>query len=52
MASSKWYKVAKRNYEAGRWTVEMLRNVLQAGRITQAEYDEIVGGGEEPGEAS
>lgn len=40
---SKWYKVAKRNYDAGRWSLDMLRNVLDAGRITQSEFDDIVG---------
>lgn len=40
---SKWYKVAKRNYESGRWSLEMLRNVLDAGRITEDEFHEIVG---------
>lgn len=44
---SKWYKVAKRNYDTGRWSVEMLRNVLGAGRITEDEFREIVGEAED-----
>lgn len=46
MTHSKWYEMAKRNFDAGRWSEEMLRNVMQKGRITQDEYDEIVSGSE------
>ena len=42
MTHSKWYETAKRNFCAGRWSEEMLRNVMLNGRITQDEYDEIV----------
>lgn len=47
MTHSKWYEMAKRNYDSRRWSEEMLRNVMSKGRITQDEYDEIVSGGED-----
>ena len=37
------YKIAKRNYEAGLWNRAMLENLLNLGRLTQAEFDDIVG---------
>lgn len=49
MARSKWYATAKRNYDSGRWDEQMLSMVLERGRITQAEYDEIVGSEDDDG---
>lgn len=43
---SKWYKIAKSNYQSGKWTLAMLKAVLAKGRITQDEYNEIVGDSE------
>lgn len=39
---NKYYEIAKRNYESGNWTTAMLRRLVELGRITQDEYDEIV----------
>ena len=36
------YKIAKRNYEAGLWNRSMLENLLNLGRLTQDEFDDIV----------
>lgn len=41
--SSKFYTMAKRNYEKGLWNIEMLRNFVALGRITAAEFEEITG---------
>ena len=37
------YRIAKRNYDAGLWNRSMLENLLNLGRLTQAEFDDIVG---------
>ena len=37
------YRIAKRNYDAGLWNRAMLENLLNLGRLTQAEFDDIVG---------
>lgn len=37
------YKIAKRNYETGLWNRAMLENLLNLGRLTQDEFDDIVG---------
>ena len=41
--SQKFYVIAKRNYDAGIWNRAMLENLLELGRLTQAEFDDIVG---------
>lgn len=41
--SQKFYVIAKRNYDAGLWNRAMLENLLGLGRLTQAEFDDIVG---------
>lgn len=40
---SKFYAIAKENYEKGLWNKAMLSRLVELGRITQAEYEEIVG---------
>lgn len=40
---SKFFEMAKRNYERGFWSIEMLRTFTALGRITAAEYKEITG---------
>lgn len=37
------YKIAKHNYDAGLWNRSMLENLLNLGRLTQDEFDDIVG---------
>ena len=37
-----YYEMAKRNYPDV-WNKEMLKKLVQKGRITAAEYEEIVG---------
>lgn len=44
--SQKFYVIAKRNYDAGLWNRAMLENLLELGRLTQAEFDDIVGDAE------
>ena len=44
--SQKFYVIAKRNYDAGLWNKAMLENLLELGRLTQAEFDDIVGDAE------
>ena len=44
MTHSKWYEMARRNYQSGRWSDEMLSNVRDKGRITSDEYQLIVSG--------
>lgn len=39
---SSFAKKVKAWYEAGLWNLRMVQNALEKGRITQAEYDEIV----------
>jgi len=41
--SQRYYLIAKRNYDAGLWNRAMLENLLNLGRLTQAEFDDIVG---------
>lgn len=36
------YRIAKRNYDAGLWNRSMLENLLNLGRLTQEEFDDIV----------
>lgn len=39
---SKWYKMAKANYPE-RWNRAMIDHLLEIGRLTQEEYDDIIG---------
>lgn len=39
---SKWYAVARRNFEAGTWSVAMLSNVHDKRRITDSEYQSLL----------
>jgi hypothetical protein len=41
--SQRYYLIAKRNYDAGLWNRAMLENLLNLGRLTQVEFDDIVG---------
>ena len=41
--SQKYYEIAKRNYEQGLWNRAMIDHLLEIGRITQAEYEAIIG---------
>lgn len=40
---SRLAELAKRRYDAGLWPKSYVRQLMEAGRITQAEYEEIVG---------
>lgn len=40
---SRIYKMAKKYYEKGLWTKMDLQRLVDAGQLTQEEYDEIVG---------
>lgn len=40
----KIFEKAKKYYKEGRWTRRYLEALVAAGKITQAEYDEITGG--------
>ena len=42
--SSKAYEMAKKYYDAGLWSIERLQALVDAGKLTQAEYDSIVNG--------
>ena len=44
--SYKFYVIAKRNYESGQWNKAMVDHLLELGRLTQEEHDDIVGGAE------
>lgn len=41
--SQKYYVIAKRNYDNGLWNRAMIDNLLDLGRLTQEEHDDIVG---------
>lgn len=41
--SQKYYIIAKRNYDNGLWNRAMIEHLLEIGRLTQAEFDDIVG---------
>jgi len=40
---SKFAEKVKKWYEAGLWSLRMVGDALEKGKITQEEYDEIVG---------
>lgn len=40
---SPFYAMAKAKYEAGKWTLAMLRALVAAGKLTEAEFFEITG---------
>lgn len=40
---SKYAEIAKRYYESGQWSRSRIVDLLEAGRITQEEFAEIVG---------
>lgn len=40
---SKWYSKIKGWYEAGYWTLTMVKNAVIKGKITADEYKEITG---------
>lgn len=40
---SRIFKIAKKNYDKGLWTEADLQKLVDAGKLTQEEYDEIVG---------
>lgn len=40
---SAYYKIAKKNYDAGLWNRAMIDHLLEIGKLTQEEYDDIVG---------
>lgn len=35
--------MAKKNYDRGLWTVEMLQTLVDKGKLTQEDMDKIVG---------
>lgn len=37
------FELSKRNYERGLWTNTMLQKLVEKGKLTPAEYFEIVG---------
>ena len=40
---SVYYKIAKKNYDNGMWNRAMIDHLLELGRLTQEEHDDIVG---------
>ena len=40
---SRYFNIAKANYEKGFWTKAMLEHLVEIGRLTQEEFEEIVG---------
>ena len=46
--SKQYADIARRNYEAGIWSKAMMKNLVKKRKLTQAEYEDIVG---EPYEA-
>lgn len=43
MNHSKNFEKYKNYYERGLWTKEMLRNVMLKGKITEEEFEKIIG---------
>ena len=37
------YKMAKKYYDEGLWNRAQIDHLLEIGRLTQAEYDDIIG---------
>lgn len=42
---SPFFALTKEKYDSGKWTDKMLAALVNAGKITEAEYEEIVSGG-------
>lgn len=40
---SRYFKIAKANYDKGLWNRAMLEHLVELGRLTQEEFEEIVG---------
>ena len=40
---SAFFALAKEKYDAGKWTDKALQKLVDAGKITEAEYTEIIG---------
>lgn len=40
---SRFYAIAKKNYDSGLWNRAMVEHLLEIGRLTQEEFDDIVG---------
>ncbi len=36
-------ELAKKNYERGLWTIEMLHRLVEVGKLTSVEFNEITG---------
>jgi hypothetical protein len=36
-------EIAKKNYEKGLWTIEMLHRLVEVGKLTAIEFKEITG---------
>lgn len=45
--SKRYYDIAKRNYDSGMWNRAMVEHLLELGRLTQEEFNDIVGDGDE-----
>ena len=41
------FELAKKNYNRGLWTADMLEKLVDRGKLTQEQYNEIVGEQEE-----
>ena len=41
--SARYYTIAKRNYDSGQWNRAMIEHLLELGRITSEEFNDIVG---------
>lgn len=41
---SKMFEKIKKYYELGKWTESMVKDAVEKGKITEAEYVEIIGG--------
>ena len=40
---TKNFDIAKKNFDRGLWTKEMIANLVSKGKLTDAEYQEITG---------
>lgn len=43
---SRYFQIAKKNYDAGLWNLAMLEHLVDLGRLTEEEVREIVGSDE------